>query len=419
MASRIKQIVSVNTIKTVDRLIATTLCYLVVVFSANSQEITGLVQGNWAKTDDSISYQNQGTGILREDRNGLAISQSFLKVNIDLTDSLQFESVVNYYQDGEKHLGLTQAQLLYKPIVNSKYKFRARAGFFYPRMSLENVEDGWLSPYTYTQSAINTWIGEELRTAGIEMSVVSPGRARRSPWSWELIGATYKANDPLGTIISWRGFAMHDRQSLHNDRLLFARYPTVVDQNLIFHPDYVEPFHELDGNVGFYLGAHLRYLNQSSFRYYFYDNLADPLEVNEQRLYAWRTKFHSFAFQHKFNQKTRIVSQLMTGSSAMGDNFVYINFDAWYVMLSHLQGQHRYSMRFDRFIVKEDDSIPADINSSDGYGLTMAWRYDINQNWQLGLEQHLNKNTAQNRVTLNQQISDDQHQSKLVVQFRW
>lgn len=411
--------VSVNTIKRFRRIVSASICLVAATFNADSQEISGLVQGYWAKTDDSISYQNQGTGILREDRNGLGIAQSFLKVSLDLTDSLQFESVANYYQDGEKHLGLTQALLLYKPIVNSKYKFRARAGFFYPRMSLENVDDGWLSPYTYTQSAINTWIGEELKIAGIEISVASPGRARRSPWSWELIGATYKANDPLGTIISWRGFAMHDRQSLHNDKLMFARYPTVIDQDLIFHPDYVEPFHELDGRLGYYLGAHLRYFNQTSIRYYFYDNLADPLELNEQRLYAWRTKFHSLALQHKFNGKTRIVSQLMTGSTAMGDSFVYVNFDAWYLMLSHQQDQHRYSIRFDRFIVKEDDAIPADVNSSDGYGLTVAWRYDLNRNWQLGFEQHLNKNTAQSRLSLNEKITDDQYQSKFVIQFRW
>lgn len=384
-----------------------------------AQEISGLLQGNLTKTDSTSSYQNQGTGILREDNSGVAIAQAFVKLNLELTDELQFESVANYYQDGEKHLGFTQAQLVYKPIVNSKYKLRARAGFFYPRMSLENVEEGWLSPYTYTQSAINSWIGEELRIAGLEVSINSPGRARRSPWSWELIGATYKANDPIGTLISWRGFAMHDRQSLHNDKIRFAQYPTVIDENLIFHPSYVEPFHELDGNFGYYIGAHVRYLNQTSFRYYFYDNLADPLEVNEQRLYAWRTKFHSFAFQHKFNNSTRLISQWMTGSSVMGNSFVFVNFDAWYLMLSHQQNEHRYSVRFDRFIVEEDDAIPEDINSSDGYGLTFAWRYDISANWQLGFEQHVNKNTAQNRVTLDESINVNQHQSKVVIQFRW
>src|SRR3954470_9213176 len=44
----------------------------------------------------------------------------------------------------------------------------AKAGAFFPTISLENDDLGWTSPYTLTPSAINTWIGEELRTIGGE-----------------------------------------------------------------------------------------------------------------------------------------------------------------------------------------------------------------------------------------------------------
>ena len=43
-----------------------------------------------------------------------------------------------------------------------------KAGAFFPTISLENDDLGWTSPYTLTPSAINSWIGEELRTIGSE-----------------------------------------------------------------------------------------------------------------------------------------------------------------------------------------------------------------------------------------------------------
>ena len=37
-----------------------------------------------------------------------------------------------------------------------------RFGAFYPPFSLENADLGWQSPFTYSYSAINTWLGEEV-----------------------------------------------------------------------------------------------------------------------------------------------------------------------------------------------------------------------------------------------------------------
>lgn len=389
------------------------------VFQLQAIEFSGIVQANLTISDDTDSFINNGTDILRFDDSGFHAQQAVLRARHDLGSAFSLDVVANYYQDGEQNVGLSQAQLLYKPLSQDKVKFKARAGFFYPAMSLENVDLGWLSPFTYTQSAVNSWIGEELRTAGLELSLYSPGRARRSPWSWELHAGAFKGNDPLGTVISWRGFAMHDRQSLNNDRLEFASYPTVIDRELIWHPSWVEPFHEIDGRLGFYVGAHLDYFKQSSLRYYYYDNRADPLALNEQRLYGWRTKFHSIAFQHKFTPNTRVVSQLMTGSTAMGDRFVFADFDAFYLMLSHKMDKHRLSVRYDRFMVQEDDIIPIDINDSDGFGFTLAWRYDWQANWQFGIEQHYNKNRAQNRTTLGLDPQVEQSQTLFVLQYRW
>ena len=396
------------------------IALLVLPTITNAVEVTGLIQGNWVNGDDLTSYQNHGTGVTRYDDNGFNLGQAFINVKQDIGKEFSFHSIINYYQDGEQNLGFTQLALTYKPLTSSKTKFRARAGFFYPEISLENVDEGWLSPYTYTNSAINSWIGEELRTPGIEASLISPGRARGSAWSWKLHAALYKANDPFGSLLAWRGWALHDRQSLNNDRVNIAFYPTVISPDVINGPAYVEPFHELDGNIGVYFGFHADYYQSTNFRYYFYDNRADATKVNDEGLYAWHTIFHSFSFQHKFNKNTRIISQFMFGSTLMGERFVAIDFRSNFVMLSHKVKKSRFSIRYDNFnVVDTGDIFPEDFNDSDGYAVTAAWRYDFNKNWQVGFEYHLNRNTALNRATVNENISVDQRQSMFVAQYRW
>ncbi|WP_034475471.1 hypothetical protein [Aestuariibacter salexigens] len=388
-------------------------------FNASAVEVKGVFQLSAVYADNVSSWQEHGTGQLRSSDSELLLRQAVLSVSQDLLPTLTFSGDFQLSQDGEHHAGVTQIQLQYKPLSRSTIRFRGRVGMFFPKMSVENVDTAWLSPFTYTNSAISSWIGEEMRVPGMEVTLFSPGRQRRSPWSWEWHVGAFKGNDPFGAIITWRGFALHDRQSLHTDRINFARYPAVIDRNIIWHPAWIEPFHEIDGQIGLYTGIHLRYVNQSQVRYYFYDNRANPLAVNGQRMYAWHTKFHSLAWSHKLGDSTRLLGQWMNGSTEMGDRFVYADFDAAYLMLSHTINAHRLSARFDWFDVDEDDHIAMDINSSRGSAVTFAWRYDINPNWQIGTEVVIVDSDNDNRPTVGEPVGRHQQQAMAVLQYRF
>jgi hypothetical protein len=112
------------------------------------------------------------------------VQQAFVELSDNFASGLSYTVVANYYQLGEQNSGISQAQISYKPLSSNKLRWRARVGFFYPKLSLENADAGWLSPFTYSQSTVNSWVGEELRSAGLEMTLYSPGRARNSPISW-------------------------------------------------------------------------------------------------------------------------------------------------------------------------------------------------------------------------------------------
>ncbi|NRA66834.1 MAG: hypothetical protein HRU19_20265 [Pseudobacteriovorax sp.] len=80
-----------------------------------------------------------------------------------------------------------------------------RLGFLIPEISLEHPEIAWSTRYTITPSAINTWIGEEVRSLGLELKV------KPTPWSAFTL-ASFSHNDAIATVLTYRGWALHDYQ---------------------------------------------------------------------------------------------------------------------------------------------------------------------------------------------------------------
>jgi hypothetical protein len=350
----------------------------------------------------------------------LLLQQAIAQIESDWSSDLSSKIVLNAFADGDQKLSVSQAELKYQPLTQSALKYKVRVGMFYPELSVENTDIGWLSPDTYTQSAINSWLGEELRVFGVEASLFKSGRRSSTPWSWDAKIGLYKGNDPLGSVIAWRGFAMHDRQSLLDERLEFAAYPFVVSENGINHPAWVEPFHELDSRVGGYFGLHLNYLRRTQLKYYRYDNFADPNVLNSQRLYAWRTKFHSLAIHHQIDKQWQVKAQFMHGATLMGNNFVHVEYVAGFIQGTYKpEDKHKLSARIDIFDVHERDDIPEDINTSFGHALTLNYQFKISKHWQIGNELHINKNTALNRTTLG--IAPRQHEKQwlFIAEYRF
>jgi hypothetical protein len=110
----------------------------------------------------------------------------------------------------------------------------------------------------------------------------------------------------------------------------------------------------------------------------------------------------------------------MFGSTLMGLRFVAIDFRSNFVMLSHKIKKSRVSVRVDNFnVIDTGDIFPEDLNDSDGYAVTAAWRHNFNKHWEVGVEYHLNRNTAENRVTVGDIVRADQRQTMFVAQYRW
>jgi len=88
-------------------------------------------------------------------------------------------------------------------------RLKVRAGTMFLPTSRENVGELWSSPYMISLSALNSWIGEEIRPTGIDADYryeLRPGILLRA-------GATgFVGNDTAGTLLGWRGWSIPIRR---------------------------------------------------------------------------------------------------------------------------------------------------------------------------------------------------------------
>mgnify|MGYP001158696958 CR=1 FL=1 len=391
--------------------------------SVDADSLKGFAQLSWVYSDQDedwlSSWLRGGTGLTRfdQDEEDLQFNQAVIEGQLDVSDSWSIDATALLYRDGETELGVTEALLTYKPLTEG-LRHQVRLGAFYPLMSLENVAVGWHSPYTYSFSAINSWLAEELRILGAEYQLTRAGRQYNSPHSWTLVGSVFGGNDGLGTLLSWRGWALHDRQTLLGERVNFADYPSFIGL-LEQQPAWVDPFKETDHKLGYYVGAHWRFKSRSDLRVYFYDNRGDGEQQESSGQYAWDTQFISLAWQYRFNRNTRLLTQWMSGNTQMGKPTVDVDFSSYYLMLSHKLQQHRLSVRYDWFDTTERDDYAIDPNDSQGYAWTIAWRYPLNDQLEIGAEHLQLTSSNESRTLWGWDEKERQRQTQLVVNYRF
>lgn len=316
-------------------------------------------------------------------------------------------------------LGVTEAWLTYSPLPLAGYRLRARGGYFYPKLSIENTDTAWSSPYSSNFSVINSWFAEELRARGIEFTLSRPGRSFNSANSYQWVTGFFQGNDPLGSLISWRGFASHPFQTNIGETVPFADYPSIRTGPLALQPNWVQPTRELDHRTGFYTGLHWSFEQRSEVRVYYYDNNGDPLVIKHGQ-YAWDTQFSSIAWQQELSEQLRFVAQYLTGITEMGPQAVVVDFKSWYSLLHYDLGHSRLSIRYDYWQQQDNDLLPGDDNQGKGHGWNINLQYPIHDNLSLALEwSELDTSQASRGQWPNWPVQQTFQQLQLLLTWRW
>src|SRR5436190_1119292 len=183
------------------------------LLSGNTLEANGDVR--FVAVNGEKSWVDGGFGKLRSGSNGdLRIRPELGNVNLiwqpQFTWSLS-AVIVGSVQGGQRtQAGLSQAYLSFKPMRGQKLTFSARAGLMWPPVSLEHEGPDWHVKDSITPSAINSWIGEEVRPVALEGTLA----ANLGDHKLRATAALMAANDTSGTLLTFRGWALHDRTTL-------------------------------------------------------------------------------------------------------------------------------------------------------------------------------------------------------------
>ncbi len=344
-----------------------------------AQEWHGLLEGRASLVDASRSWLDQGMGKLRDGKSNVRISQAMLRVDGDWTDSISAAMVLNAADDRPHLLDVNEAFLSWNPVPSGPWKTRVKAGAFFPVTSVEIDYDsvGWTPTRTLSSSAINSWIGEELRTKGLELTMQRSGRQDGSPHDLGFALGIYSANDETGTLLAWRGWTVSDRITGLTEPLMLPDLPIYRPTGRIFRQRRtIHPFRDIDGRLGYYASANYGYGGWFELAAMHYDNRADPLVVKDGQ-YAWTTRFNHLSMKLRPHGQWEVLAQAMSGSTTMGPNAVNVQFRSWFVLASHPVGSGALTARLDYFNAGETDRNPLDPNTEHGRSLALAYGHPL------------------------------------------
>jgi len=366
-------------------------------------------------SDATQSFLNGGLGRARfdEDHDGLRLGQAYLTARYRLSDTFSLHGdVLAYGDDHGGSVDVTQLYLNFRPFPQGPIRFSSKLGVFYPAFSMENRGPAWTTVYTLTPSAINTWFGEELRAIGLEADVRWLGASADYPGDIGLIAGIYGWNDPIGTEIASRGWALHDRQTG-----LFGYLPAPSSAGGKIHE-----FREIDGRPGYYVGAQWRHGDHFDLRVFRYDNRADPAAF--QHMYAWLTRFYAVGARFEADEHWTFISQALTGETYIGPRDSWgVEWDmrSWFALASYEYAAWRFSSRYDSFRTQQRHGFGAPLMDDDGHAVTLSAAWTFTREWSAALEWLRVTSTfaARENVELAAQQVEKQVQLAVRYQTRW
>jgi len=340
------------------------------------------------------SWTEGSAGKLRydADNDGLILSRAFVDYHLRVADTVNVNLVAEIYADDiGSNFDFTESYVEWRPLTLTSARYRFKLGAFYPRISLENTGPGWSSPYTISPSAINTWVGEELRVFGAEVSVSRRPQSLGGEHTFSLHTAIFYNNDTAGGLLAWKGWSVHDRQSRFGDELPLPPLPQIQPGMWFDRQDpYITPVLEIDHDPGYYVNVEWLIDNRFMLRAMHYDNRADPIGLRNGQ-FAWRTDFDHVGIQIELPGDIGLLAQWIEGATVWGPviNGAFasdVEFQSAYLMLTKSFVRQRVSARYEDFKTTENDEFPLDENAEHGHAWTLSYSFEFSRNLTIAAE---------------------------------
>lgn len=345
-----------------------------------------------AVADGAPSFVNGGFGKTRFQGNAsggysaiVAPMEADVVWNPRFTNALSANVSAAYQRDHRPGFDLMEAFLNYQPAQAGALRVSGRVGYMWPEISLEHSTGGaWSVVNTITPSAINSWVGEEVKVLGAEGTL----HASLGEHDFGVTGGVFGWNDTSGTLLSFRGWALQDiKGTAFGDFKLPPLNPfiTQIQQNQ------TQNTVEIDHRPGWYARTEWRPPAPFGVALFYYDNRGDPEAFTAAGQWGWRTRFWNLGIDAKITPDTKILAQGMTGSTIMGfpENggpWVHTDFNSAFVMAVHDFGRFALTGRIEDFQTREHGSEMSPLNSENGVAATLAARIPIDTHFTVFVE---------------------------------
>ena len=347
------------------------------LFTQDSFELSGDVR--LVAVDGEKSWVDGGFGKLRSGSDGdLGVRPQLGNANLVWKPQFTWSLgaiVVGSLQGGDRtEAGLSQAYLTFRPMRSTRIAFSARAGLMFPPVSLEHEGADWHVKDSITPSAINSWIGEEVRPVAAEATFA----ASLGEHKIRATAALMAANDTSGTLLTFRGWALHDRTTL-----AFRRQPLPpLDKEVAeYQAPFTHPLLDVHGGFARRLGYYAKLSWQPPIpvriELFRYENRANPQEVDAELEWGWRTWFDHVGLVADLGGGAELKAQALEGRTRMGfvdDGSRWVNnrFRSAFVLLTRPFGTARLTARVDAFDTRNRGSDVGDEYDDTGWAAMLA-----------------------------------------------
>lgn len=395
------------------RATAFSLALLVLSASVRATDWEVSLDTRLVSSDASQPFMDGGLGTVRFGRNdsGLQLGRARFALTQQLGELWSAHLDVSAWDNEDRSpVGVTEAYLQFRPYPLAGFRFRLKAGAFYPPVSLENRAPGWESPYGLSYSAIDSWLAVEVRTIGVEAQLDWLGTRSGHLFDLGLTGGVFGWNEGAGVVLASDGFSLTDRQTP-----LFGR----VGQPAVAPLYGAEPFVQLDNHAGVYAGVEARYLDRVVLRVLRYDNRADPTQIdNVSNAIAWDTTFTSAGVRVEGETGWTAIAQWLDGKTTIAPPGMQLSwpFRAEYALLSRRLGRHTLSARYDRFQVNSSN-LEEGGGGQDGHAWTAAYTFNASAHWRFTLEWLRVVSSSYNRQDLGGPLLATETQLQLAIRY--
>jgi hypothetical protein len=347
--------------------------------------ISGLVDLRVAASAGERSSDDGGFGKTRfsGSKDGVAIRGQVADADLlwnpsigDVSAVIDLESQPNAYHA----VDLAQGYLLYKPVPTSDLRFSARAGFFYPPISMEHEGYGgaaWAVANTITPSAINSWIGEEVKVFGGEATV-------RETVADHAFGASvglFGYDDTAGSLLALRGWSFTDEKGTAFARIPLPPLNSFIDRR---QAAFTEPVQNLDARLGYYVRLDWTLPSRLALNAVYYNNGGDKTSV-DQHQWSWATRFWNLGARYDIDERTWLIAQAMTGQTKMGFSrgagvWVDVDFQSAFLLATHSFGRGGITGRIDWFSTSSPLLNPREDYGEKGAAVTADYKFALTRN---------------------------------------